>query len=128
MDEMAESTNIVRQCLDKLDRMEGMPWIADDRKVAAARGLHTSMESSSPLQIVTEGFRVPEGEIYVAVGRRGSRPPLVSDGGPKPWRIHFRAPSFVALEATATCLHNVLVADLVAVVGSLDAVMGDTDR
>jgi NADH-quinone oxidoreductase subunit D len=81
-------------------------------------------------KIVTEGFRVPEGEIYVAVesprGELGCY--LVSDGGPKPWRIHFRAPSFVALEATATCLENTLVADLIAVVGSLDAVMGDTDR
>jgi NADH-quinone oxidoreductase subunit D len=81
-------------------------------------------------KIVTEGFRVPEGEIYVAVesprGESGCY--LVSDGGPKPWRVHFRAPSFVALEATATCLHHALVADLIAVVGSLDAVMGDTDR
>jgi NADH-quinone oxidoreductase subunit D len=133
MDEMAESTKIVRQCLDKLERMEGMPWIADDRKVVLPprEELHTSMESLiHHFKIVTEGFRVPEGEIYVAVesprGESGCY--LVSDGGPKPWRIHFRAPSFVALEATATCLHHALVADLIAVVGSLDAVMGDTDR
>jgi NADH-quinone oxidoreductase subunit D len=133
LDEMAESTNIVRQCLDKLERMEGMPWIVDDRKVVLPprEELHTSMESLiHHFKIVTEGFRVPEGEIYVAVesprGESGCY--LVSDGGPKPWRIHFRAPSFVALEATATCLHNALVADLIAVVGSLDAVMGDTDR
>ena len=129
MDEMAESTNIVRQCLDKLERMEGMPWIADDRKVVLPprEELHTSMESLiHHFKIVTEGFRVPEGEIYVAVesprGESGCY--LVSDGGPKPWRIHFRAPSFVALEATATCLDDTLVADLIAVVGSLDAVMG----
>jgi NADH-quinone oxidoreductase subunit D len=133
VDEMAESTKIVRQCLDKLERMEAMPWIADDRKVVLPpRGeLHTSMESLiHHFKIVTEGFRVPEGEIYVAVesprGEAGCY--VVSDGGPKPWRIHFRAPSFVALEATATCLHDALVADLIAVVGSLDAVMGDTDR
>jgi NADH-quinone oxidoreductase subunit D len=133
MDEMASSTNIVRQCLDKLERMEGMPWIADDRKVVLPprEELHTSMESLiHHFKIVTEGFRVPEGEIYVAIesprGESGCY--LVSDGGPKPWRIHFRAPSFVALEATATCLENTLVADLIAVVGSLDAVMGDTDR
>ena len=131
LEEMAESTNIVRQCLDKLERMEGMPWIADDRKVVLPprEELHTSMESLiHHFKIVTEGFRVPEGEIYVAVesprGESGCY--LVSDGGPKPWRIHFRAPSFVALEATATCLENALVADLIAVVGSLDAVMGDT--
>ena len=133
MDEMAESNRIVRQCLDKLERMEGMPWIADDRKVVLPprEELHTSMESLiHHFKIVTEGFRVPEGEIYVAVesprGESGCY--LVSDGGPKPWRVHFRAPSFVALEATATCLENALVADLIAVVGSLDAVMGDTDR
>jgi NADH-quinone oxidoreductase subunit D len=133
LDEMAESTQIVRQCLDRLERMEGTPWIADDRKVVLPprEELHTSMESLiHHFKIVTEGFRVPEGEIYVAVesprGESGCY--LVSDGGPKPWRIHFRAPSFVALEATATCLENALVADLIAVVGSLDAVMGDTDR
>ena len=133
LEEMAESTKIVRQCLDKLERMDGMPWIADDRKVVLPprEELHTSMESLiHHFKIVTEGFRVPEGEIYVAVesprGELGCY--LVSDGGPKPWRIHFRAPSFVALEATATCLHHALVADLIAVVGSLDAVMGDTDR
>ena len=53
---------------------------------------------------------------------------MVSDGGPRPWRVKFRAPSFAALEATATCIHEGLVADLIAIVGSLDAVMGDTDR
>src|SRR6266550_819893 len=133
MDEMAESNKIVRQCLDKLERMEGMPWIADDRKVVLPprEELHTSMESLiHHFKIVTEGFRVPEGEIYVAVesprGESGCY--LVSDGGPKPWRIHFRAPSFVALEATATCMRDALVADLIAIVGSLDTVMGEVDR
>jgi NADH-quinone oxidoreductase subunit D len=133
MDEMAESTKIVRQCLDRLERMEGMPWIADDRKVVLPprEELHTSMESLiHHFKIVTEGFRVPEGEIYTAVesprGESGCY--LVSDGGPKPWRVHFRSPSFVALEATATCMHQALVADLIAIVGSLDSVMGDTDR
>jgi NADH-quinone oxidoreductase subunit D len=133
MDEMAESNKIVRQCLDKLERMEGMPWIADDRKVVLPprEELLTSMESLiHHFKIVTEGFRVPEGEIYVAVesprGESGCY--LVSDGGPKPWRVHYRAPSFVALEATATCLENTIIADMIAVVGSLDAVMGDTDR
>src|SRR3954463_1794537 len=133
MDEMAESTKIVRQCLDRLERMEGMPWIADDRKVVLPprEELHTSMESLiHHFKIVTEGFRVPEGEIYVAVesprGESGCY--LVSDGGPKPWRVHFRAPSFVALEATATCLRESLIADMIAIVGSLDTVMGEVDR
>jgi NADH-quinone oxidoreductase subunit D len=133
MDEMAESTRIVDQCLRRLERLRGRPWIADDRKVVLPprEELHTSMESLiHHFKIVTEGFRVPEGEIYVAVesprGESGCY--LVSDGGPKPWRVHFRAPSFVALEATSTCMHDAMIADLVAIVGSLDAVMGDTDR
>jgi NADH-quinone oxidoreductase subunit D len=133
MDEMGESNRIVRQCIDRLERMDGMPWIADDRKVVLPprEELHTSMESLiHHFKIVTEGFRVPAGEIYFAIesprGESGCY--LVSDGGPKPWRVHFRAPSFVALEATATCLRDTYVADLIAVVGSLDAVMGDTDR
>jgi NADH-quinone oxidoreductase subunit D len=133
MDEMAESTQIVRQCLDRLERMEGMPWIADDRKVVLPprEELHTSMESLiHHFKIVTEGYRVPEGEVYVAVesarGELGCY--VVSDGGPKPWRVKFRAPSFVALEATATCMSDALVADLIAIVGSLDTVMGEVDR
>jgi NADH-quinone oxidoreductase subunit D len=133
MDEMRESTRIVAQCLDRLEGMEGEPWIADDRKVVLPprEELHTSMESLiHHFKIVTEGYRVPEGEVYVAVesprGELGCY--VVSDGGPKPWRVKFRAPSFVALEATATCMSNALVADLIAIVGSLDTVMGEVDR
>ena len=69
MDEMRESTRIVAQCLDRLERMEGEPWIADDRKVVLPprEELHTSMESLiHHFKIVTEGYRVPEGEVYVA--------------------------------------------------------------
>jgi NADH-quinone oxidoreductase subunit D len=81
-------------------------------------------------KIVTEGFRVPEGEIYVAVesprGEFGCY--LASDGGPKPWRIHFRAPSFVSLQSTAMMAVNRYIADLIVVVGSLDGVMGEADR
>ena len=133
MDEMRESTRIVGQCLDRLEGMEGDPWIADDRKVVLPprHELHTSMETLiHHFKIVTEGYRVPEGEVYVATesprGEQGCY--LVSEGGPQPWRVYCRAPSFVALEATAACAHESLVADLIAIVGSLDAVMGDTDR
>jgi NADH-quinone oxidoreductase subunit D len=133
MDEMRESTRIVEQCLRRLERMEGKPWIADDRKVVLPprEELHTSMESLiHHFKIVTEGYRVPAGEIYVAVesprGELGCY--VVSDGGPRPWRVKFRAPSFVALEATATCMTDALVADLIAIVGSLDTVMGEVDR
>jgi NADH-quinone oxidoreductase subunit D len=133
MDEMRESTRIVAQCLDRLEGMEGEPWIVDDRKfvLPPREELHTSMESLiHHFKIVTEGYRVPEGEVYVTIesprGEMGCY--VVSDGGPKPWRVKFRAPSFVALEATATCMRDALVADLIAIVGSLDSVMGEVDR
>jgi NADH-quinone oxidoreductase subunit D len=130
MEEMRQSVRIVEQCLEG---MPGGPWIADDRKVVLPprEELHTSMESLiHHFKIVTEGYRVPEGEVYVAVesprGELGCY--VVSDGGPKPWRVKFRAPSFVALEATATCMRDALVADMIAIVGSLDTVMGEVDR
>ena len=130
IDEMRQSVRIVEQCLDA---MPGGPWIADDRKVVLPprHELHTSMESLiHHFKIVTEGFRVPEGEVYVTVesprGELGCY--LVSDGGPRPWRVKFRAPSFVALEATATCMSDALIADFIAIVGSLDTVMGEVDR
>jgi NADH-quinone oxidoreductase subunit D len=133
MDEMRESVRIVRQCLDRVDAMDGEAWIADDRKVVLPprHELHTSMESLiHHFKIVTEGFTVPEGEVYVAIesprGEAGCY--LVSDGGPRPWRVHFRAPSLAALQATATVVQGCLIADLIAVAGSLDPVMGDADR
>jgi NADH-quinone oxidoreductase subunit D len=127
MEEMRESVRIVEQCLDRLEHMEGEPWIADDRKVVLPprHELHTSMESLiHHFKIVTEGFRVPEGEAYVTIesprGELGCY--ICSDGGPKPWRVKFRAPSFVALQATATMMTDALI------VGSLDTVMGEVDR
>jgi NADH-quinone oxidoreductase subunit D len=133
MDEMRESVRIVDQCLDRLDEMDGEPWIADDRKVVLPprHELHTSMESLiHHFKIVTEGFTVPEGEVYVAIesprGEAGCY--LVSDGGARPWRVKFRAPSFAALQATATIVQELLIADLIAAGGSLDPVMGDADR
>jgi len=133
MDEMRQSVRIIEQCLDRLEEMEGEPWIADDRKVVLPprHELHTSMESLiHHFKIVTEGYRVPEGEVYVTIesprGELGCY--VVSDGGPRPWRVKFRAPSFVALEATATCMRDAAVADLIAIVGSLDGVMGEVDR
>src|SRR5881392_2968685 len=133
MDEMRESTRLVAQCLDRLEAMEGEPWIADDRKVVLPprEELHTSMESLiHHFKIVTEGYRVPEGEVYVAVesprGELGCY--VASDGGPRPWRVKFRAPSFVALETTAATMTDALIADMIAIVGSLDTVMGEVGR
>src|SRR5919109_487806 len=133
MEEMRESVRIISQCLDRLEGMRDEQWIADDRKVVLPprEELHTSMESLiHHFKIVTEGYRVPEGEVYVTIesprGELGCY--VVSDGGPKPWRVKFRAPSFVALEATATCMQDALIADMIAIVGSLDTVMGEVDR
>ncbi len=133
LDEMRESIRIVAQCLDRIDETDGEPWVADDRKVVLPprHELHTSMETLiHHFKIVTEGYTVPEGEIYLAIesprGEAGCY--LVSDGGTRPWRVHFRAPSLAALQATATVAQEVLVADLIAVAGSLDPVMGDADR
>jgi NADH-quinone oxidoreductase subunit D len=130
MDEMRESVRIIRQAVEGMP--EG-PWIADERKVVLPprHELHTSMESLiHHFKLVTEGYRVPEGEVYVTIesarGEMGCY--LVSDGGTKPWRVKFRAPSFVALEATATCVRDALVADMIAIADSLDTVMGEVDR
>jgi NADH-quinone oxidoreductase subunit D len=130
IDEMRESVRIIRQAVEGIP--EG-PWIVDDRKIVLPprHELHTSMESLiHHFKLVTEGYHVPAGEVYTTLesarGEMGCY--LVSDGGSRPWRVHFRAPSFVALQATATCLHHSLVADLIAIVGSLDTVMGEVDR
>jgi len=133
MDEMRQSARIVTQCVDRLEELRGERWIADDRKVVLPprEELHTSMESLiHHFKIVTEGYLVPAGEVYVAIesarGECGCY--LVSDGGPRPWRVKFRAPSFAALQATATCMRGAYIADMVAVAASLDPVMGDVDR
>ena len=133
MDELRQSARIVDQCLDRVEHMEGEPWTVDDRKLVLPprHELHTSMETLiHHFKLVTEGYRVPEGEVYTTIesprGELGCY--VVSDGGPKPWRVKFRAPSFVALEATATCMQDALIADMVAIVGSLDGVMGEVDR
>ncbi len=130
MREMRESVRIVQQCLDGMP--EG-PWIADERKVVLPprHELHTSMESLiHHFKLVTEGYRVPEGEVYVPIesprGELGCY--LVSDGGPRPWRVRFRTPSYVVLQAAPTAMSNALIADLIAIVASLDNVMGEADR
>ena len=128
--EMYESVRIIEQCLDS---MPGGPVMADDRKhvLPPRHELQTSMESLiHHFKLVTEGFRVPPNQIYHAVesprGEFGCY--LASDGSPKPWRIHFRAPSFVSLQSTAMMAVNRYIADLIVVVGSLDGVMGEVDR
>jgi NADH-quinone oxidoreductase subunit D len=130
MREMRESCRIVEQALDGMP--EG-PFISDDRKVVLPPRpeLATSMEALiHHFKLVTEGFRVPEGEVYVPVesprGELGCY--LVSDGGPKPYRCHVRDPSFVNLQALRPMARGAYLADLITMIGSLDNVMGGVDR
>jgi NADH-quinone oxidoreductase subunit D len=130
IDEMRQSVDIIERILDGLP--EG-PWIADDRKVVLPprHELHTSMESLiHHFKLVTEGFRVPAGEVYVAVeGPRGELGcNLVADGSARPWRVHFRSASLAMLQSVAPLTKGVLIADLIAILASLDPNMGDCDR
>ena len=133
VDEMRESVRIIEQCIDRLEEMQGEPWIADDRKVVLPprEELHTSMESLiHHFKIVTEGYRVPEGEVYVGVesprGESGCY--VVSDGGREAVARQVPRPLVRRAARDRGLLQDVAVADLIAVVGSLDAVMGDVDR
>ena len=128
--ELRESIKLVHQILDALPQGD---YRVQDRKVTPpprAR-LDESMEALiHHFKIFTEGFKVPEGEVYVAIesprGEIGCY--IVSDGGPKPYRIHMRAPSFVNLQALPHMMRGGLIADAVAVISSVDPVLGDVDR
>ncbi|MBN1678761.1 MAG: NADH dehydrogenase (quinone) subunit D [Anaerolineae bacterium] len=128
--EMRQSLRIVRQALDNLS--DG-PVRSNNRKyVPPPRSeLGTSMEAViHHFKLWTEGFRPPKGEVYVRIesprGELGCF--LASDGSPKPWRVHFRTPSFVHLSALPFLAKDHLIADLVAIIGSIDIVLGDCDR
>jgi NADH-quinone oxidoreductase subunit D len=130
MAEMRESLRIVEQALDGLP--EG-PYITTNRKVALPprHELATSMEALiHHFKLVTEGFRVPPGEAYVAIesprGELGCF--VVADGSAKPARVHMRDPSFVNLQAVPDMARGGLVADLIASVAMLDPVLGGIDR
>jgi len=146
LEEMGESLRIVEQCLN---RLRPGPVMVADKKIAwpaqlsiGADGMGnslahirnimgTSMEALiHHFKLVTEGFRVPAGQVYQAVesarGELGVH--LVSDGGTRPYRAHFRDPSFVNLQAVAAMCEGGQVADVIAAVASLDPVMGGVDR
>jgi NADH-quinone oxidoreductase subunit D len=128
--EIKESVKIVEQCLDGLP--EG-PYITDDRKVALPprHELATSMEALiHHFKLVTEGFRVPPGEVYYPIeSPRGELGCFVrSDGSSKPARVHMRDPSFVNLQATAPMTKDAYLADLIATLAMLDPVLGGIDR
>ena len=130
MQEMKESTKIIRQALEALP--EG-PVITGDRKVALPprHELATSMEALiHHFKLVTEGFRVPEGEVYFPIeGPRGELGCFVrSDGSSKPARVHMRDPSFVNLQATNAMVKDSYIADLIATLAMMDPVLGGIDR
>ncbi len=146
MAEMRESLRIVEQALD---RLRPGPVMVADRKIAWPAQLslgpdglgnsldhvrHIMAESMEALihhfKLVTEGFRVPAGQVYVPVesprGELGYH--VVSDGGPRPYRVHVRDPSFVNLQAVPALVEGGLIADVIAAVASVDPVMGGVDR
>ena len=130
LNEIRESIKMIRQIVDMMPPGD---FRVQDRKVTPpprAR-IDESMEALiHHFKIFTEGFRVPEGEVYVAVesprGELGCY--MVSDGTSKPFRMHIRAPSFVNLQALPLLLRGGTMADAVAVISSVDPVMGEVDR
>ena len=147
--EMHESIKIVQQCVDKLGALGPGPVMISDKKLAwpadltlgpdglgnspqhIAKIMGTSMEALiHHFKIVTEGIRVPAGQVYVAVesprGELGVH--MVSDGGTRPYRVHYRDPSFTNLQSVAAMCEGGMVADAISAVASIDPVMGGVDR
>ena len=144
--EMRQSLRIVEQALE---RLEPGPIMVEDRKIAwpaqlafGADGLGNSLEYVAKImgqsmeslihhfKLVTEGFRVPPGQVYVPIeGPRGELGVhAVSDGGTRPYRLHFREPSFVNLQAIPAMAEGGLLADVIAGGASLDPILGGCDR
>jgi NADH-quinone oxidoreductase subunit D len=130
MEEMRQANLIMKQCLDK---MPGGPVVSTDNKVVPPRRgeMKSSMEALiHHFKLYTEGFHVPAGEVYAAVeapkGEFGVY--LVSDGSNKPYRCKIRAPSYPHLQALDALCRGHMIADVSAVLGSLDVVFGEIDR
>ena len=147
--ELEQSLRIIEQACDKLEKSEGQPVMVADKKIAwpsqlavGNDGMGNSLdhireimgESMEALihhfKLVTEGFQVPAGQVYVAIesprGELGVH--LVSDGGTRPYRVHFREPSFNNLQSTSAMCEGSMVADIIGAVASIDPVMGGVDR
>jgi len=130
LNEVRESIRIVRQILEK---MPSGDYRSEDKKVTppARARINESMEALiHHFKLFTRGIEPPEGEVYVAVesprGELGCY--LVSDGSNRPMRMHIRAPSFANLQAVPAMLRDGLIADLIAILSSVDPVLGDVDR
>jgi NADH-quinone oxidoreductase subunit D len=150
IDEVDESLKIIEQCADRLAAGQaGDPVMIQDKKIGWPARLalgpdglgnspdhiaHIMGQSMEALihhfKLVTEGFRVPPGQVYAAIesprGELGCH--LVSDGGTRPYRAHFRDPSFTNLQAVSAMAEGGLVADVIAAVASIDPVLGGVDR
>ncbi|BBX34371.1 NADH dehydrogenase subunit D [Mycolicibacterium mageritense DSM 44476 = CIP 104973] len=147
--EMRESLKIVTQCVERLGQRARGPVMISDKKLAwpadlvhGPDGLGNSAQHVANImghsmeglihhfKLVTEGFRVPAGQVYTAVesprGELGVH--MVSDGGTRPYRVHYRDPSFTNLQAVAAMCEGGMVADVIAAVASIDPVMGGVDR
>jgi NADH-quinone oxidoreductase subunit D len=134
MEEMRQSVRIMKQCLERLQSPEGQGSVAirDYKIVPPPRAeMKRSMEAIiEQFKLYSEGFRVPKGEVYAAVeapkGEFGVY--LVSDGSNKPYKCKIRAPSFAHLEAMDFLSRGHMLADISAIIGSLDIVFGEIDR
>ncbi|HVI14031.1 MAG TPA: NADH-quinone oxidoreductase subunit D, partial [Pseudolabrys sp.] len=134
MEEMRQSVRIMKECLDKLRSPQGQgPVIIEDHRIAAPRRpvMKSSMEAMiEHFKLYTEGFRVPKGEVYTAVeapkGEFGVY--LVSEGTNQPYKCKIRAPSFAHLAAMDFLTRGHMLADISAIIGSLDIVFGEIDR
>jgi NADH-quinone oxidoreductase subunit D len=129
--EMRQSVKICRQAIARISP-SGV-WACDDPRVVPPPKdkVYTEMEALiQHFLIYSQGFTVPEGDVYVPVeGPRGEHGVyVVSDGTNRPWRVKMRAPSFMAIQALPFICQGGLIADVVAVIGSNDVVMGDCDR
>ena len=146
LEEMRESLKIIEQCLD---RLKPGPVMVEDKRIAWPAQLaigsdgqgnslehirHIMGQSMESLihhfKLVTEGFQVPAGQVYSSVesprGELGVH--IVSDGGTRPYRVHFRDPSFTNLQSVAAMCEGGQIADVIAAVASIDPVMGGVDR
>jgi NADH-quinone oxidoreductase subunit D len=149
LDEMDQSMRIVEQAIDRLAALDGKPVMVEDKKIAWPSQLsvgedgqgnsaqhikHIMGESMEALihhfKLVTEGFRVPAGQAYTSIeaprGEIGCH--AVSDGGTRPYRVHFRDPSFVNLQGTSVMSEGSMISDVIVAIASIDPVMGGVDR
>jgi NADH-quinone oxidoreductase subunit D len=130
MEEMRQSVSIIRQCLEQIP--DG-PILANHPKIVPPKRSHMkkSMEAMiHHFKLYTEGFHVPKGEVYTAVeapkGEFGVF--LVSDDTNRPYRCKIRAPGFAYLQALDFMSRGHMIADVVAIIGSMDVVFGEVDR